>query len=97
MLRTLPLPVSRPLIQECLPHPCPLLLFLQIATKRDLLDLKGELSEKVFNSTMRFGKHMSRAMGEPRQPHVLELTRLALAVLVYAPMCQTLPRDIAER
>lgn len=29
----------------------------QIATKRDLLDLKGELSEKVFNSTMRFGKY----------------------------------------
>ena len=26
----------------------------QIATRRDLLDLKAELSEKVFNSTMRF-------------------------------------------
>jgi hypothetical protein len=26
----------------------------QIATRRDLLDLKSELSEKLFSSTMRF-------------------------------------------
>jgi hypothetical protein len=31
----------------------------QLATKENLIALKGELSEKVFNSTMKFGTNLA--------------------------------------